>query len=41
MLTEFDKLPEGLLEAKVEELEVLLGGPTLIHLPGRRRSPCL
>ena len=39
MLTECDTLPDGLLEAKVEELEALLGGPTLIHLPGRRPEP--
>ncbi len=39
MLTETDTLPDGLLEAPVEGLEALLGGPTLIHLPGRRPEP--
>jgi hypothetical protein len=39
MLTEHDRLPDGLLETPVEELEALLGGPTLIHLPGRRPDP--
>ena len=39
MLTERDSLPDGLLEAKVDGLEALLGGPTLIHLPGRRPEP--
>ena len=39
MLTECDKLPDGLLEASVEDLEALLGGPALIHLPGRRPEP--
>jgi len=39
MLNETDTLPEGLLEARVEELAGLLGGPTLVHLPGRRAGP--
>ena len=39
MLSERDTLPEGLLEVSVEGLEALLGGPTLIHLPGRRPEP--
>jgi len=39
MLNEIDTLPEGLLEAKVEDLHKLLGGPTLIHLEGRRAEP--
>lgn len=39
MLTEYDTLPDGLLEASVEELDALLGGPALIHLPGRRPAP--
>jgi len=39
MLTILDKIPEGLLSASVEEMEDLLGGPTLIHLPGRREEP--
>ena len=39
MLFECDELPDGLLEAKVDELEALLGGPALIHLPGRRPAP--
>jgi len=39
MLNETDTLPEGLLEARVEELAGLLGGPTLVHLRGRRAGP--
>jgi len=39
MLNEINKLPEGLLDCPVESLESLLGGPTLIHLPGRRPEP--
>lgn len=32
-------LPEGLLEAHAADLNGLLGGPTLMHLPGRRVQP--
>jgi succinylglutamate desuccinylase len=32
-------LPAGLLEIPAEGLAELLGGPTLIHLPGRRPEP--
>jgi hypothetical protein len=39
MLTETDKLPDGLLECTVESLGDVLDGPTLIHLPGRRPQP--
>ena len=39
MLNEIEHLPDGLLEAPVESLAELLGGPTLIHLPGRRPEP--
>lgn len=39
VLNEVNTLPEGLLEAKVDELYKLLGGPTLIHLQGRRPEP--
>ena len=39
MLTETEKLPAGLLETSVETLAELLGGPTLLHLPGRRTEP--
>lgn len=39
MLNEIEALPEGLLEAGVETLHDLLGGPTLIHLPGRQPEP--
>lgn len=41
MLTIIDTLPEALLSAGVSELQTLLGGPTLIHLPGRRPQPLL
>jgi succinylglutamate desuccinylase len=39
MLNEIESLPEGLLEVRVEDLHDLLGGPTLIHLPGRQPEP--
>lgn len=38
-LRELDHLPEGLLTAAPHRLQGLLGGPTLIHLPGRREPP--
>lgn len=38
-LNELHELPAGLLEARAEELEPLLGGPTLLHLPGRQVEP--
>jgi hypothetical protein len=39
MLQILDHVPEGLLEAEVTDLYELLGGPTLIHLPGSRTEP--
>jgi hypothetical protein len=39
MLNETDTLPDGLLEVAADGLAELLGGPTLIHLPGRRPEP--
>ena len=39
MLTIREDLPEGLLQAPVTALQDLLGGPTRIHLPGRRPEP--
>jgi len=39
MLNEIENLPDGLLDASVESLAALLGGPTLMHLPGRRPEP--
>ncbi|MGB5605736.1 MAG: M14 family metallopeptidase [Gammaproteobacteria bacterium] len=39
MLKEFEALPEGLLDASAEQLHDLLGGPSLIHLPGRTAAP--
>jgi len=39
MLNEIAHLPDGLLDTSVESLLELLGGPTLIHLPGRRPEP--
>lgn len=38
-LKTFEALPAGLLEADATALEALLGGPSLIHLPGRRPEP--
>jgi len=34
-----EELPDGLLEIQPTQLEDLLGGPCLIHLPGRRSEP--
>ena len=39
MLRVLDQVPEGLLQARPEDLETLLGGPALIHLPGRLPEP--
>ncbi|NNJ94109.1 MAG: peptidase M14 [Halobacteria archaeon] len=39
MLNELENLPEGLLDTPVEGLAELLGGPTLVHLPGRHPEP--
>ncbi|MGB5396783.1 MAG: M14 family metallopeptidase [Gammaproteobacteria bacterium] len=39
MLNQFDRLPEGLLDASVEDLKQLLGMPTLIHLEGNNKQP--
>ncbi len=37
MLTVLDTLPERFLETPAHELHQIFGGPTLIHLPGRRQ----
>ena len=39
MLNELNNIPEGLLEAKSEDLYELLGNPTLIHLEGKNPTP--
>jgi len=39
MLTILNEIPDGLLSAKTNELDDLLPGPVLIHLPGRRVEP--
>lgn len=39
MLTVRDSLPDGLLECRAADLYELLGGPTLIELPGLRADP--
>jgi hypothetical protein len=36
MLNELEALPPGLLDLDATELHAALGGPTLIHLDGRR-----
>ena len=41
MLKELDHIPAGLLELEATQLYSVLGGPTLIHLPGRRPEPLL
>lgn len=35
----YSDLPPGFLEAAPEQLEAVLGGPSLIHLPGVRQPP--
>jgi len=39
LLRHYENLPDGLLEAEATQLADLLGGPSLIHLPGRREQP--
>ncbi len=39
MLRIIDHIPDGFLDAQSSELEALLGGPTLIHLPGKHEQP--
>ncbi len=39
MLNELYEMPPQLLTLSAERLHDLLGGPTLIHLPGRREAP--
>ena len=39
MLNVLHAIPPGLLDAQAPELHELLGGPTLIHLDGRRAQP--
>ncbi|MFP5505798.1 MAG: M14 family metallopeptidase [Gammaproteobacteria bacterium] len=39
MLNILESPPEGLLDAEPADLQRLLGGPTLLHLPGRRAEP--
>jgi len=39
MLQERHTFPAGLLETDSRDLEAVLGGPTLIHLPGDREPP--
>lgn len=39
MFNIINHIPDGLLAAEVTELESLLGGPTLMHLPGRHEAP--
>jgi len=41
LLNQYHQLPDGLLEAGPEHLADLLGGPSLVHLPGRREQPLL
>lgn len=41
MLRVFDEMPQGLLDADARGLAALLGGPSLIHVPGDGRAPLL
>lgn len=39
MLRQVEFLPEAFIDAQPQQLADLLGGPTLVHLPGRREQP--
>lgn len=39
MLNHLDNIPDGLLSCEANQLHDLLGGPSLIDLPGRRKAP--
>ncbi len=39
MLNQLDHLPDGLLDLEATELHDVLGGPTLIYIPGRQSPP--
>ena len=39
MLRELESIPPGLLQVEAQGLAQVLGGPTLIHLPGARKAP--
>ena len=39
LLNETDQLPDGILEIEATRLHEIIGGPTLVHLPGRRPEP--
>lgn len=39
MLTVLDRLPDGFIDCRAQDLHRVLPGPTLIHLPGRRQEP--
>jgi succinylglutamate desuccinylase len=39
MLTQYDSLPDGVLDLPAGRLHEALPGPSLIHLPGRRPEP--
>jgi succinylglutamate desuccinylase len=39
LLHHYDGLPQALLTAQPQQLADVLGGPSLIHLPGRREQP--
>ncbi|MCP5406213.1 MAG: succinylglutamate desuccinylase/aspartoacylase family protein [Chromatiaceae bacterium] len=41
MLKQLDHIPPGLLDLEATQLQAALGGPTLIHLEGRRQEPLL
>jgi len=41
MLKQLDQIPFGLLDLEATQLADALGGPTLIHLEGRRQAPLL
>ena len=39
MLTILDQLPDGLLHCEARDLQRILPGPTLVHLPGQHAAP--
>jgi succinylglutamate desuccinylase len=39
LLRHYDATPDGFIDARPDQLHEILGGPSLIHLPGRREDP--
>ncbi len=39
LVNTLEQIPEGLLDKQADELHTVLPGPTLIHLPGKKKRP--